>query len=571
MHHLSSLTDDALLHELHLIVGSHRRVTAGLILHLAEVDARRLHVDRGFSSLFSYCVEQLRFSEDEACRRIEAARLARQFPAIHALLETGSVSLTVLGLLKAHLTPDNHQELLAGVSGSSVRHAKEWLAARFPQPDVPWSIQKRPESRRTDASPVSARGAKDVSPVSTRGAKDVSPVSARGAASPARARGGTDAMFVTMEKAADASSDRSHSADPRSGSAAVRVGGLSRARSLVAPSATAGQARVEPLSQDRFLVKFTASRAMRDKLEQARDLMRHANPSGDLAIVLERAVDSLIADLEKTRFGQTSRPQKKPRPAKESRVTHAARREVVGNDGWRCSFVAADGRRCDARAFLELDHKTPQGRGGSSAASNLRVLCRAHNRWAAERAYGRAHVARAVATAKHAKLVGVRAEIGDIDAKVEDRSAKIGDIDAKVEDRGAKIGDIDAKVEDRSAKIGDIDAKVEDRGAKIGDIDAKVEDRSARIGDDGDEILIVGEPFAPRYRETPSRRWAGRWLRRFTHEAPAREPADLAPDASSALEKKERARRLHHALDQLSDKRRAVVVLRDLEGMDMIR
>jgi hypothetical protein len=145
MQRLSSLSNDTLLHELHVVVGSHRRVTAELILHLSEVDAHRLHVDKGFSSLFSYCVERLRFSEDEACRRIEAARLARRLPAIYPLLETGAVSLTVLGLLKAHLTDENHQEMLAGVSGSSVRQAREWVAARFLQPDVPSTIRKQAE------------------------------------------------------------------------------------------------------------------------------------------------------------------------------------------------------------------------------------------------------------------------------------------------------------------------------------------------------------------------------------------------------------------------------------------
>src|SRR3979409_2012580 len=122
---VATLSDEALLHDLHVIVASHRRVTAELVLHLGEVDARRLHVGLGFSSLFGYCVELLRFSEDEACRRIEAARLARRFPAVYELLRTGAVSLTVLGLLKSHLTDANHRELLAGVRGSSVRQAKE--------------------------------------------------------------------------------------------------------------------------------------------------------------------------------------------------------------------------------------------------------------------------------------------------------------------------------------------------------------------------------------------------------------------------------------------------------------
>src|SRR6188474_1837497 len=84
---ITSLSDDALLGALHVLVTSHRRATSALVEHLGEVDARRLHVEKGFSSLFAYCVERLRFSEDEACRRIEAARLARRFPAVLALLE----------------------------------------------------------------------------------------------------------------------------------------------------------------------------------------------------------------------------------------------------------------------------------------------------------------------------------------------------------------------------------------------------------------------------------------------------------------------------------------------------
>jgi hypothetical protein len=349
MQRLANLSNDALLHDLHLIVGAHRRVTAELILHLGEVDARRLHVDKGFSSLFSYSVELLHFSEDEACRRIEAARLARRFPAIYALLRTGTVSLTVLGLLKPHLTDDNHQELFTGVSGSTVRLAKEWLAARFPQSDVPSTIRKQPDRCAQRA---------------------IQPLLAAALASLAASASPAESV-------------------PKGAAPILGAG-------LPAPA----RARVEPLSQDRFLVKFTASRAMREKLELATDLMRHANPKGELTVILERAVDLLIAELEKKKQGRTTRPHKKPQPAKDTHVTRAARREVVARDGWQCSFVAEDGRRCNAQVFLEFDHQTPKGRGGSSQAKNLRILCQAHNRWAAERAYGKAHVTRAISAAR---------------------------------------------------------------------------------------------------------------------------------------------------------------------------
>jgi hypothetical protein len=59
-----------------------RRVTAELLALLGEVDARRLFLSEGCSSLFTYCTQVLRFSEHEAYHRIEAARAARHLPVI---------------------------------------------------------------------------------------------------------------------------------------------------------------------------------------------------------------------------------------------------------------------------------------------------------------------------------------------------------------------------------------------------------------------------------------------------------------------------------------------------------
>jgi RNA polymerase sigma factor (sigma-70 family) len=64
-------------------------------------------------------------------------------------------------------------------------------------------------------------------------------------------------------------------------------------------------------------------------------------------------------------------------------------------------------------------------------------------------------------------------------------------------------------------------------------------------------------------------RWYRRWLRRFTLTDDGRvpdAPAEREPAGDDRLERDERARRLLVALDTLSAKRRAVVVLHDLEG-----
>jgi hypothetical protein len=141
-------------------------------------------------------------------------------------------------------------------------------------------------------------------------------------------------------------------------------------------------------------MQLTIGRELLDKLERARELMMHANPKADLAIVVERAVDALLAKLEKERLAKTDRPQtKKKRPCAPEHVSAAVKREVFARDGQQCSYVdETTGDRCTARGFLELDHREPRAAGGSSDASNVRVLCRTHNRLHAEVCFGREHV-----------------------------------------------------------------------------------------------------------------------------------------------------------------------------------
>ena len=53
-------------------------------MHLGEIDERKLYLDWRFSSMFAFCVGELRLSEDIACNRIDLARAARRLPVILA-------------------------------------------------------------------------------------------------------------------------------------------------------------------------------------------------------------------------------------------------------------------------------------------------------------------------------------------------------------------------------------------------------------------------------------------------------------------------------------------------------
>src|SRR4029077_17656893 len=44
--------------------------------------------------------------------------------------------------------------------------------------------------------------------------------------------------------------------------------------------------------------------------------------------------------------------------------------------------------RCSARKFLEFDHIEPVARGGRATVEGIRLRCRAHNQYEAERTFG---------------------------------------------------------------------------------------------------------------------------------------------------------------------------------------
>jgi hypothetical protein len=157
--------------------------------------------------------------------------------------------------------------------------------------------------------------------------------------------------------------------------------------------AVSSRANIEALSEARFKIEFTVSATLREKLELCRDLMSHANPSRELAPVIERALDLLLADLGRKRLARAKRPRRATEAGTKSRrISNATRRKVFERDGLRCTYVSPDGRRCEARAFLELDHVHPRGLGGGDDIDNIRVRCRAHNQLSAEESFGREHV-----------------------------------------------------------------------------------------------------------------------------------------------------------------------------------
>ena len=98
----------------------------------------------GCSSLSSYCIERLGYSENEAQVRVGVARLCQRLPQALDELRSGRIHLTGLFLLSGRLTSENADALLAEARGKSRRDLESLLARCFPRSDVLPSVTPLP-------------------------------------------------------------------------------------------------------------------------------------------------------------------------------------------------------------------------------------------------------------------------------------------------------------------------------------------------------------------------------------------------------------------------------------------
>jgi len=327
----SSLSDHDLLARIGVLAGKEREATVELVAHLAELDTRpALFAATGHGSLFTYCTEVLRLSEDATCNRIQTARACRDFPVIFEALAAGAMSLSSVRMLRPHLTPENHEAVLARACGRSRRAIEALIAELAPRPDVPSSVRKLPAAapEPTLAPPQPALPiSSPPSPTTTR-----RPIIET--TSPERYR-----VQFTIGKT---SHDK-----------------LRRLQALL---------RREIPDGDPGVIVDRALTLLLEKVEKAK--------LGAAAKPRPRAI----------RPGADRQLRTPIVPSRD--VPRHIKRAVGHRDGGQCAFVSGDGHRCTERAFLEFHHILPYAKGGLATVENISLRCRRHNQYEAELVFG---------------------------------------------------------------------------------------------------------------------------------------------------------------------------------------
>ena len=138
MQNLKLLSKAGLLANIQGLVTDERRLTLSILHHLREIERRRLFAELGYSSLFEYCVKDLKYSESSASRRVAAMRLLKELPEFEPAIESGKLNLSAVGQAQSLFRQQSHtieekRELIKSLEGKSKRECEKIVATRMPE------------------------------------------------------------------------------------------------------------------------------------------------------------------------------------------------------------------------------------------------------------------------------------------------------------------------------------------------------------------------------------------------------------------------------------------------------
>jgi 5-methylcytosine-specific restriction endonuclease McrA len=348
MNSLKSLSDKELINQLKKLVSTEQNLTLQILPHLVEVERREIYLEKAYSTMTHYCVNELGYGESSASRRVRAARVIRDIPEVFELLKSRKLTLSAVVQMYGVLTPENKDQLLPRLIGRS-RSAIEHVLAEY---RAPRHLMDR----------VKPTMVKKIVPVES---------------APSRA----------IEKGAGTAQ-------------AEELGHITRhCDESYAP--TDENSTPEPerpeltvVMEKMFEIRFAGDEELMELIRFMRGHLSHRFPRGASFLELFKYALQYVRDREDPATKKAT-ARKNTARTDTRYISETVKREVWQRDGGRCTYVGSNGRRCECEYNLQYDHyPVPFARGGKSTADNLRLLCAKHNRHTAKKTYGEAAIAK---------------------------------------------------------------------------------------------------------------------------------------------------------------------------------
>lgn len=150
---LKHLNDETLLKDLKQFANQERTLLTQVLYHLKELDSRKLYSSLGYKSLYEYACIELKYSADQAYRRIQAMKLLKEIPEISKKIDSGALSLSnisqaqrLFNEAKSYNSSFNQRkkiEVLKSLENQSVRQAQIKILELSPSKPLPPETKKQ--------------------------------------------------------------------------------------------------------------------------------------------------------------------------------------------------------------------------------------------------------------------------------------------------------------------------------------------------------------------------------------------------------------------------------------------
>jgi hypothetical protein len=142
---LYRISDQELLTRFGHVVQTERKITHVVLKYIAEIERRKLYLDRGYQSMYRFLIDRYGYSESAAGRRIESARIFGELPEIANHIESGEINMSQLCLVqksvrkierleRRKMTTDEKEALIGKITNQTQHDTELTLAKALDLP-----------------------------------------------------------------------------------------------------------------------------------------------------------------------------------------------------------------------------------------------------------------------------------------------------------------------------------------------------------------------------------------------------------------------------------------------------
>lgn len=407
-----TISNTELIERIEKLVRTERKIGHLVLLHISEIETRKIYAELGFDSMFSYLSRGLGYSESCAYRRLNSARLLKQIPEIAEKLVDGSLNLSQLTSVQKCLKADLKK---SAVKYSDTNKPSELQTLNeFSNSTDSYNSSENHHPvkiKNSDSALIIEKTKLILSKIENKNTYETEqilsyefqqPVVSIDSVKPQRDKSIRLEMTLTAEQYAELELARnflSHTCPGGSWADIISVlakkFNQSQKGKTTSDTSTSMEKKVykktnsikqkdiniESINnkKDQDLDQNQTLSEKHNKTQNQIHFYTHLNPDHNQQNLTQKIEQSKIL----TPCLSKAAPKIKIQKLREL-ISAKIKKEIFAKANFQCEYHnRATGVRCHSRSFLEIDHCQPVSIGGTNEITNLRVLCKTHNLMAA--------------------------------------------------------------------------------------------------------------------------------------------------------------------------------------------